>query len=123
MGKTTHAKKHVFCTCCIFEKKNQETCIGMKKPKMTNDVIQRIGDKILHHRKLIMVFDPNSSKYHYTQPRESSTYECACRLLKVDRLFYGPKGLKWQNFNAENCFVAKSFLYNEKILDLHNTGS
>ncbi len=89
----------------------------MKKPKMTNDVIQRIGDKILHHRKLIMVFDPNSSKYHYTQPRESSTYECACRLLKVDRLFYGPKGLKWQNFNAENCFVAKSFLYNEKILE------
>ena len=88
----------------------------MKKPKMTNDVIQRIGDKILEHQKLVIVFDDNSSKMQYTQPRGSSTYECACRLLKVDHLFYGPK-LSESQMSDVDCFIAKSFLYNQKVLD------
>jgi len=90
----------------------------MKSPKMHDDVIDAIAQKIIRSGALVQAFDPEKLKHQYTQPRRSDMYQAVCRLTKNNKLYYGPK-LSKEQLQIPTTYETRTFLYNNNLIDRH----
>ena len=94
----------------------------MKSPKMHDDVMDAIAQKIIRTGALVQAFDPVTLKHQYTQPRRSDMYQAVCRLTKHDKLYHGPK-LSKEQLAIPTTYETRAFLYGSKLIDRVNDPS
>ena len=94
----------------------------MKSPKMHDDVMDAIAQKIIRTGALVQAFDPVTLKHQYTQPRRSDMYQAVCRLTKNNKLYHGPK-LSKEQLAIPTTYEIRAFLYGSQLIDRVNDPS
>lgn len=94
----------------------------MKSPKMHDDVMDAIAQKIVRTGALVEAFDPERLKYRYTQARGSDIYQGACRLTGKNKLYSGPK-LSKEQLAVPTTYETRQFLYSHNLIDRVNDPS